>query len=215
VPVAVPRERRSNLPQDIARCILAGFDKHYRLFRDAARRAKTLFEEGNWREMRALASERIQMYDRRVQEAVDELNHHFAQAAHDESLWPAIKIAYIGLLHEHHQPECAETFYNSVACAVLHRRHYHNEFIFWRPAIATEHLEGDQPTYACYYPLVDGLRQTLRNVAQSFDLKNRWENPRSARTMLRKSRRGFSQRFFRSKLCATLRSVCRRPSTSG
>jgi isocitrate dehydrogenase kinase/phosphatase len=191
-PVTVPRERRSNLPLDIARCILAGFDKHYRLFRDAARQAKTLFEQADWREMRGLARERIQMYDRRVQEAVEELNRHFPQASADESLWPAIKLAYIGLLHDHHQPECAETFYNSVACEVLHRRHYHNEFIFWRPAIATEHLEGDQPTYACYYPLVDGLRQTLRNIAQSFDLRNRWENPqRDLRNIVHALRRHF------------------------
>jgi isocitrate dehydrogenase kinase/phosphatase len=191
-PVAVPRERRANLPLDIARCILAGFDKHYRLFRDAARQAKALFESAAWREMRELARERIQMYDRRVQEAVDELNTCFPQAASDESLWPAIKLAYIGLLHDHRQPECAETFYNSVACEVLHRRYYHNEFIFWRPAIATEHLEGDQPTYACHYPLIDGLRQTLRNVAQSFDLKNRWENPhRDLRNIVRALRRHF------------------------
>ncbi|HET7669369.1 MAG TPA: bifunctional isocitrate dehydrogenase kinase/phosphatase, partial [Burkholderiales bacterium] len=191
-PVAVPRERRLNLPQDIARCILAGFDKHYRLFRDAARQAKTLFEQADWPQMRTLARERIQMYDRRVQEAVDELNARFPQTARDESLWPAIKVAYIGLLHDHRQPECAETFYNSVACEVLHRRHYHNEFIFWRPAIATEHLEGDQPTYACYYPLVEGLRQTLRNVAQSFDLKNRWEDPaRDLRNVVRALRRHF------------------------
>jgi isocitrate dehydrogenase kinase/phosphatase len=61
---------------------------------------------------------------------------------------------------------------------VLHRRHYHNEFIFWRPAVATEHLEGETPSYACYYPLVDGLRQTLRKIATSFDLTNPWENPR-------------------------------------
>ncbi|HSU75820.1 MAG TPA: bifunctional isocitrate dehydrogenase kinase/phosphatase, partial [Burkholderiales bacterium] len=65
-----------------------------------------------------------------------------------------------------------------VACAVLHRRYYHNEFIFWRPAIATEHLEGDSPSYVCYYPLVDGLRRALRKIATSFDLKNAWENPR-------------------------------------
>ena len=170
-------ERRSSLPQDIARCILAGFDKHYRLFRAAAGKAKELYQRAAWREMRALAAERIQMYDRRVQEAVDELLEHFPQAARDESLWPAIKLAYIPLLHEHKQPECAETFYNSVACAVLHRRHYHNEFIFWRPAIATEHLEGDTPSYECYYPLIDGLRQTLRNIATSFELQNPWENP--------------------------------------
>ena len=127
--------------------------------------------------MRDLARERIQMYDRRVQEAVDLLLARYPDAAKDESLWPAIKLAYIGLLHEHRQPECAETFYNSVACAVLHRRHYHNEFIFWRPAVATEHLEGESPSYRCYYPLKDGLKNTFRSIAQSYGLANNWENP--------------------------------------
>jgi len=171
-------ERRSSLPQDIARCILAGFDKHYRLFRAAAIKAKALYERAAWAEMRSLARGRIQMYDLRVEEAVRALLDRFPEAEVDEALWPAIKLAYIGLLHEHRQPECAETFYNSVACAVLHRRHYHNEFIFWRPAVATEHLEGDTPSYACCYPLVDGLRQTLLDIANSFALKNPWENPR-------------------------------------
>ena len=172
------QERRSSLPQDIARCILAGFDKHYRLFREAAAQAKVLFERGDWPAMRALARQRIQMYDLRVEEGVAALLERFPEAARDEALWPAIKLAYIPLLHEHRQPECAETYYNSVACAVLHRRYYHNEFIFWRPAVATEHLEGDSPSYVCYYPLVDGLRATLRKIATSFDLKNAWENPR-------------------------------------
>jgi len=171
-------ERRSSLPQDVARCILAGFDKHYRLFRAAAIKAKELYELADWAEMRRLARGRIQMYDLRVEEAVRALLDRFPEAEVDEALWPAIKLAYIGLLHEHRQPECAETFYNSVACAVLHRRHYHNEFIFWRPAVATEHLEGDTPSYACCYPLVGGLRQTLLDIANSFALKNPWENPR-------------------------------------
>src|SRR5262249_21159328 len=149
----------------VAATILAGFDKHYRLFRGAAVEAKALFEHGDWPRMRSLARERIQMYDRRVDEAVRALLDRFPEAEADEDLWPAIKLAYIGLLHEHRQPECAETFYNSVACQVLHRRHYHNEFIFWRPAIATEHLEGESPSYVCYYPLKEGLRKTLRRIA--------------------------------------------------
>ena len=93
------------------------------------------------------------MYDRRVEEAVRGILDRFPEAEVDETLWPAIKLAYIPLLHEHRQPECAETFYNSVACQVLHRRYYRNEFIFWRPAVATEHLEGDEPAYRSYYPL--------------------------------------------------------------
>src|SRR5439155_1323987 len=102
----------------------------------------------------------------------------YPKAELDESLWPAIKLAYIGLLHDHSQPECAETFYNSVACQVLHRRHYHNEFIFWRPAVATEHLEGEAPTYRCYYPLRTGLRATLREIVAGCGLANPWEDLR-------------------------------------
>jgi isocitrate dehydrogenase kinase/phosphatase len=142
--------------------------------------------------MRELARERIQMYDRRVQEAVDAVLERFPDAAQDESLWPGVKLAYIGLLHNHHQPECAETFYNSVACAALHRRHYHNEFIFWRPAVATEHLEGEAPSYRCYYPLQEGLRGTLGKIAASFDLKNPWEDlHRDLRSVVRALRPHF------------------------
>jgi isocitrate dehydrogenase kinase/phosphatase len=169
-------ERRSSLPQEIARTILGGFDRHYALFRQASIDAKALFERADWAEMRRRAGERIQMYDKRVQEGVDAVRSRFPEAERDESLWPAIKLAYIGLLHEHRQPECAETFYNSVACQVLHRRYYHNDFIFWRPAVATEHLEGEAPTYRCYYPLKQGLKDTLRAIATGFALKNPWEN---------------------------------------
>lgn len=190
--VAKLQERRSTLPQEVARAILAGFDKHYTLFRQAAAEAKALFERAAWPQMRTLARERILMYDRRVEEAVRALLDRYPEAEVDESLWPAIKLAYIGLLHEHKQPECAETFYNSVACEVLHRRHYHNEFIFWRPAVATEHLEGESPTYRAYYPLQDGLRKTLRAIAGSFDLKNPWEDgTRDLRNIVRALRKHF------------------------
>ena len=194
---AVPRllrvpERRSSLPQEIARAILAGFDRHYQLFRQAAIDAKSLFERAAWADMRSLARERIQMYDLRVQEAVDALRSRFPEAERDESLWPAIKLAYIGLLHEHKQPECAETFYNSVACHVLHRRYYRNDFIFWRPAVATEHLEGVAPTYRCYYPREAGLRATLAQIAAGFALANPWEDlRRDLRNLLRALRELF------------------------
>jgi isocitrate dehydrogenase kinase/phosphatase len=174
--VRVVRERRSSLPLEIARTILDGFDRHYRLFREASIEARQLFESAAWSAMQALARERIQMYDLRVEEAVRALLDRFPEAELDESLWPAIKIAYIGLIHEHKVPECAETFYNSVACQVLHRRYYHNEFIFWRPAVATEHLEGESPTYRCFYPLKQGMRGTLREIATSFKLANPWED---------------------------------------
>ena len=41
-------ERRSSLPQEIARAILGGFDRHYELFRKASIDAKALFERAAW-----------------------------------------------------------------------------------------------------------------------------------------------------------------------
>ena len=169
-------EARATRATEVARAILSGFDRHYRLFREAAQQAKRHFERGEWPQIRSLTRARMEMYDRRVEEAVRSIVDRFPEAEVDEKLWPAIKLAFIPLLHEHRQPECAETFYNSVACQVLHRRYYRNEFIFWRPAVATEHLEGDEPAYRCYYPLKEGLRKTLRNIAQSFGLSIPWED---------------------------------------
>jgi len=180
----------------VAQAILAGFDRHYRLFRDASRQAKRHFEAGDWTAAGALARDRIKMYDTRVEEAVRGILDRFPEAELDETLWPAIKLAYIPLLHEHRQPECAETFYNSVACAVLHRRYYRNEFIFWRPAVATEHLEGEEPAYRCYYPRRGangaGPRAALERIVRDFGLANPFENlRRDLRSLVRALRAHF------------------------
>ncbi len=166
------------IASDIARTLLEGFDRHYRLFREASARAKYRFVRGAWAGVREDARTRIQMYDLRVAETVAALREHFPQAVADESLWPAIKLEYIARLHEHLQPECAETFYNSVACRVLDRRYYKSEFIFRRPAVSTEHLEGEEPTYRCHYPLRRGLRATVRDVLLGLGLASPFQDLR-------------------------------------
>jgi isocitrate dehydrogenase kinase/phosphatase len=162
----------------IARLILQGFDKHYGLFRNVSAAAKDRFERAAWDEGREAAKERIKMYDRRVAEAVQAVMTRYPQTEHDESLWPEVKLAFISLLYEHRQPECAETFYNSVACRVLHRKYFNNEFIFWRPAISTEYLEGAAPVYRCHYPGQDGLQRTLLEILTGFGIARPWENLR-------------------------------------
>lgn len=154
----------------VARTILEGFDKHYRLFREASTKSKTEFERGRWATIREYGRERIHMYDHRVQEAVSTIMERYPELSRREELWPEIKSEYVGLLYEHLQPELAETFYNSVACSVLDRRYYNNAHIFWRPAISTEHLDGNEPAYVCYYPGKGEIEQTLKEVLRSFGL---------------------------------------------
>ncbi|MFO0749107.1 MAG: bifunctional isocitrate dehydrogenase kinase/phosphatase [Myxococcota bacterium] len=161
---------------EIAETILEGFDRHYRLFREISASAKGRFERGEWDEVREAGKARIKFYDLRVAEAVDIVKRRFPGTMTDETLWPEIKRRYIALLHDHHQPECAETFYNSVACRVLHRQYYHNGYIFWRPAVSTEHLTGSAKTYRCFYPPTAKLDGVLREVLASFGLENPWQD---------------------------------------
>lgn len=159
----------SDAPQ-LARTILDGFDRHYRLFRETSARAKERWEQADWDGVLEASRARIDMYDERVREGVAAVHSALDGKVLEESLWPTIKRAYIGMLHEHWQPECAETFFNSVARRVLDRRYHKNDYIFTRPAISTEHLEGSEPTYRCYYPESTDLRATFRDAIAAFGI---------------------------------------------
>ena len=58
------------------------------------------------------------------------------------AFWQQVKQEFVGLLADHRQPECAETFFNSVSCRILHRDYFHNDFLFVRPAVATDYLDS-------------------------------------------------------------------------
>ncbi|MFO0722168.1 MAG: bifunctional isocitrate dehydrogenase kinase/phosphatase [Myxococcota bacterium] len=170
--------RPSETAWSIAKTIVVGFDKHYRLFKEISGRAQARFEAGDDRPIDEASRARIGFYDLRVEEAVETLRRDHPEAQRDEKIWQEVKRAYIALLYDHQQPECAETFYNSVACQVLHRTYYRNEYIFWRPAVSTEHIGADRPTYRCYYPASEGLQKTLERMIREFGLTLPWEDLR-------------------------------------
>jgi isocitrate dehydrogenase kinase/phosphatase len=155
----------------IARVMLEGFDKHYRLFRASSREAKMRFEQADWQAVREAHAARILFYDERVQESVERLRREFNTDALPDALWQEIKLQYVGLLTNHKQPELAETFFNTVSCRILQRTYYHNDFMFVRPAVSTEHMEGDPPSYRSYYPLQHGLRTVLKQIFRDLDFK--------------------------------------------
>ena len=179
--------------------ILAGFNRHYALFRYGAQRAKALFESGDWHGIAQLSRERIEYYDMRVRECINLVQKALRHATQDvavgadtvmqpaeRAFWQAIKTEYVQLLADHRQPECAETFFNSVSCRVLHRDYFHNDFLFVRPAVATDYLDSERPVYRSYYPSRDGLRKTLIRLVADFGLATPFEDlPRDARLVAR------------------------------
>jgi isocitrate dehydrogenase kinase/phosphatase len=193
---AVAQQAQQDAAYLIAQGLLDGFNRHYRLFRETSRYARGLFEAGNWAELQQVSKERIAFYDRRVTETVEYLRRRFDAESLEDAIWQRVKLHYIGLLSNHKQPELAETFFNSVSCRMLHRNYFHNDFIFVRPALSTEHIDSDPPAYRSYYPGKVGLRRAARQIWRDLALRNRFEDfDRDLRRIL-KTLRGHLPRPF-------------------
>lgn len=154
--------------ETIANVLVDGFNKHYRRFRDSSALAKLRFEMACWPEGQQAVRNRIQFYDSRVRETTERLRREFNVDSLSDAVWQHAKLQYIGLLINHKQPELAETFFNSVCCRILHRTYFQNDFIFVRPAVSTEYLESEPPTYRCYYPNEAGFRASIRQIFLDF-----------------------------------------------
>ena len=165
---------------DIAQAMLEGFNRHYRLFREASAHAKERFERADWHGQQRAQRERIEFYDKRVDEGAERLQSEFNAGALSMDVWQQVKLHYIGLLINHHQPELAETFFNSVTTKILHRSYFNNDFIFVRPAVSTEYIENDEPaslpTYRAYYPTKDTMRETLLRIVGHYQLHCAFED---------------------------------------
>lgn len=175
-----PRRLDSPLAYGIAQAMLDGFDRHYRLFRTESAAAKQRYEAADWHGQQRAQRERIEFYDLRVQEAVARLEQEFQAGEQPMDVWHQAKLHYIGLLIDHHQPELAETFFNSVTTKILHRTYFHNDFIFVRPAVSTEYIENDEPaaaaTYRSYYPTRETLRENVVRIVDNFGLQVPFED---------------------------------------
>jgi len=148
---AFPKLLSSQIAFDIARTIREGFDKHYRLFRQAAQAAKRHFEQGDWAVAQVAARERIDFYDKRVQECVQMLEDEYDPSELTDEVWRELKLHYIGMLTNHKQPELAETFSTpSAAISCTARTSTTNSFSYvrsCRPSTSTP-KKSRQPT-AC------------------------------------------------------------------
>jgi isocitrate dehydrogenase kinase/phosphatase len=165
---------------EIAQAMLEGFNRHYRLFRETSRAAQTRFEASDWHGQQRAQALRIEFYDKRVAEAAERLTREFDAPNLPADVWQQMKLHYIGLLTNHHQPELAETFFNSVSTRLLHRSYFKNDFLFVRPAVSTEYIENDEPaatpTYRAYYPTRETLGETIERIVTNFQLQREFED---------------------------------------
>lgn len=195
--------------QYVAQMILQGFDRHYALFRYSAQRAKVLFESADWNGIQQLSRERIEYYDMRVRECAALLGPALKNTTlapprikatelspEQQQFWQQVKTKFSHSLAGHRQPECAETFFNSVSCRVLSRTYFNNDFLFVRPAIATGYIDSSLPSYRAYYPLELGLINSLTQMIKDFGLAMPYADLKAdVRTLARRAIRVLRERL--------------------
>jgi len=164
------------LSMQIATTILNGFNRHFSIFSKITKGARERFENADWEAERTAARERIMFYDIRVKDAIRDLHKLFDLEPFNSQLWFDVKREYVQLISNHLQPELAETFYNSVFCALFHRDYFGNDYIFVRSAVSTEFIDSEKPSYHVYYPAKRGFRSSIKQVLLDSDFNLPFEN---------------------------------------
>lgn len=152
------------LADSIAHTIYQGYEKHYRLFREITSSGKKFFENGDINAEKKAIKTRINFYDIRIQENIEEIKQKYSNLVDQLEIWPKVKLFYLSQLMDCLRPELAETFFNSVLCRILDRDYFHNKYIFRRPLVSLDYLEGELPSYSNYYPQSSSFRKILKKI---------------------------------------------------
>jgi isocitrate dehydrogenase kinase/phosphatase len=107
-------------PKDkVAILITRVFDSYLVEFLIITKRAKTTFEEKDWRGGKRDAAERLSVYEKVLSQVAVQIEGILGRDVVDRQTWVAIKHAYAGLIAGRQNEDIAETFFNSVTRKLL------------------------------------------------------------------------------------------------
>ncbi|MCB1855688.1 MAG: bifunctional isocitrate dehydrogenase kinase/phosphatase [Halieaceae bacterium] len=113
-----------------ARTILNGFESYFAEFQNVTLAAKSWFENADWQGIQQASAQRIDMYKAHVSRVIGFVELIAGDQVHDYDFWSGAKAVYGGLIEGHNNFEIAETFFNSVYCAVFRHRKIRDEYVF-------------------------------------------------------------------------------------
>jgi len=105
----------ATFPSDCARQIVDAFARYNAEFRAITRRAPLRFDERDWKGNQRDAVERIELYDRYVNQTIAELRVALGAAAQDRALWQQIHGEFARQIGELPDPEFTKTFFSSIS----------------------------------------------------------------------------------------------------
>ena len=115
----------------LAATVLHGFDEYRTRFQTITGDARRRFRDAAWQETQQVSAERINLYKEKVDDTLGRLRRTFSQdvLAHCD-YWCEARTRYAELISQRLDYELAETFFNSLFCAIFHHRHIRNDWMF-------------------------------------------------------------------------------------
>ena len=184
-----PQRLDSTVAYDIAKAMMDGFNRHYRLFRTESARAKHRFETADWHGQQRAQRERIEFYDLRVHEALDPAGAASSRPA--SSRWTSgsrsscTTSACWSTTTSPSWPRPSSTRSPPRSCtAAISRTTSSSCARPSAPSTSKTTSRRAQPTYRAYYPT---QRHPARDAASSwsndFDLRREFEDLRARRRL--------------------------------
>ncbi len=109
----------NNTAELAAQIVLKAFEAFDAAFRSITRRAKRRFEQRDWQGGRHDSIERLDSYERSLDQVVRKLDTSIGSPAREASLWIAAKPKFAALLALRHDIGRGETYFNSVTRRML------------------------------------------------------------------------------------------------
>jgi isocitrate dehydrogenase kinase/phosphatase len=178
-----------------ARTILNGFESYFAEFQNITLAAKSWFENADWHGIQRASGQRIDMYKTHVGRVIEYVELIAGEQLHDYEFWSGAREVYAGLIEGHHNFEIAETFFNSVYCAVSKHRKIRNDYVF----VFSPH--GDMPpadVSSVYrtYRLGDSFEELVGSLLDDYAFNIPYENaPRDIANIVEVVERYLAPRF--------------------
>ena len=182
-------------PERFARTILNGFESFFAEYLNITLAARSRWENGDWQGLQEAPQQRIELRKAKTSKIIEFVELIAGDRLHDYAFWTDAREIYSRLIEGHNNFEIAETFFNSVYCAVFKHRKIRDEYAF----VFSPH--GDMPpsdVSKVYrrYALDSSLENLLARLLQDYAFGIPYENvERDIANIVDVARRYLQKRF--------------------
>jgi len=145
------------------------------LFRSITCQARQIFEQKEWLEGRRQATERLDLYDRVLEQVSSKLDSTLHDQIKESALWVAAKQFFAALVARRYDIDRAETFFNSVTRKILRTQGINREVEFF---YLHSKVAKSQPCDTIYrqYANYTSTRSLVKNILEDFKFAVDYQN---------------------------------------